>query len=153
MKCNNCGAEIKSGNFCPQCGTMNTVSPTPEPATPPAQVFVQEPVAAPTQVIIQEPVAPPTPVYVPNPPIPSEYTPLSPWEYVLWTFLFNVPLVGTIFLIVFALGGTSNLNLRNYARSYFCIILLVVIIAVVLLLLMTATGAVGMMAISDAIDF
>lgn len=153
MKCGNCGAEIKSGNFCTQCGAMHTVVPTPEPVAPTAPVYVQEPVVAPTQVYIQEPVAPPTQVYVPSPPIPREYRPLTPWEYVFWSFQFSLPIIGTLLLIFHALGGSSNLNLRSYAQSYFCTVLVVLIIMLVITLILALTGTAGVMAIAEQFDF
>lgn len=57
------------------------------------------------------------------------YKPITMWGYFGYEILFSIPCVGLIFLIVFSLGGTKNINLRNFARSYFCytIILLVVI--------------------------
>ena len=64
--------------------------------------------------------------------IPEEYKPISMWGYFGYSILFVIPLVGIILLLVFSFGGTRNVNLRNYARSYFCWI----IISVVLFLLM-----------------
>lgn len=52
--------------------------------------------------------------------VPSEYKPISMWGYFGYQLLFSIPCVGIIVLIVFALGGTSNVNLRNFSRSYFC---------------------------------
>ena len=55
-----------------------------------------------------------------NSPIPSKYKPISAWGYVGYQLLFSIPLIGFIFVLVFALGGTNNENLKNYSRSYFC---------------------------------
>lgn len=55
--------------------------------------------------------------------IPNEYKPISPWGYLGYNLLFSIPLIGFIILLIFALGGTQNINLRNYARSYFCAML------------------------------
>lgn len=55
--------------------------------------------------------------------IPNEYKPISAWGYLGYNLLFSIPLIGFIFLLIFALGGTQNINLRNYARSYFCAML------------------------------
>ena len=60
--------------------------------------------------------------------IPNEYKPIGAWGYFGYELLFSIPLIGLIVLIVFALGGTSNINLRNFARSYFCVFLLAIII-------------------------
>ena len=64
--------------------------------------------------------------------IPEEYKPISAWGYFGYNLLFGIPLVGFIFLCVFALGGTNNVNLRNYARSFFCALLLALIFAIII---------------------
>ena len=71
--------------------------------------------------------------------LPYEIRPISMWGYLGYQILFALPLIGTILLIVFALGGTRNINLRNYARSYFCVLIIGVICFAVLL----ATGIWG----------
>ncbi len=76
--------------------------------------------------------------YSENPNIPSEYTPISMWGYFGYQILFSIPVVGFIVLIVFALGA-SNVNLKNFARSYFCVLILGLII--MLILALTGAGA------------
>ncbi len=71
--------------------------------------------------------------------IPSQYKPLSAWAYVGYNILFAIPLVGFICLIIFAFDS-SNINRRNYARSFFCVYLILVIIIVAILVLGGATG-------------
>lgn len=75
--------------------------------------------------------------------IPSEYRPLSPWTYFGYGILFNVPVIGFILLIIFSLDN-SNINRRNYARSYWCLYIIIFILIVVLMLLGTS--------ITDVID-
>ena len=65
--------------------------------------------------------------------IPKEYKPISAWGYFGYELLFGIPLIGFIFLLVFALGGTENVNLKNFSRSYFCAFLIGLIITVVIL--------------------
>lgn len=60
--------------------------------------------------------------------IPEEYRPISMWGYFGYQILFSIPLVGFILLIVFSFGGTRNYNLRNFARSYFCILIILFIL-------------------------
>lgn len=72
----------------------------------------------------------------------SEYKPISMWGYFGYELLFSIPIVGFILLIVFSVGGSSNKNLRNFARSYFCYFILVVI----LVILLAATGVAGALA-------
>ena len=74
--------------------------------------------------------------------IPEEYRPISMWGYFGYELLFSIPCIGFILLIVFSLGGTKNVNLRNFARSYFCFLIIVVI----LILILAATGALGALA-------
>ena len=60
--------------------------------------------------------------------IPSEYKPISMWGYFGYEILFAIPIIGWLLLLIFALGGTSNVNLKNFARSYFCLLIIIVII-------------------------
>lgn len=61
-----------------------------------------------------------------------DYTPISMWGYFGYNILFWIPLIGTILALVFAFGGTKNINLRNYARSQFCTQILAVIIFLII---------------------
>ena len=65
--------------------------------------------------------------------LPPEYRPLSPWAYFGYTLLFSIPLVGFICLVVMALSN-SNINRRNFARSYFCVYVLIFIVVIVMLI-------------------
>lgn len=71
--------------------------------------------------------------------IPEKYRPISMWGYFGYQVLFSIPVVGFIFLVVYALGGTKNVNKRNFARSYFCYLLILIVIMAV----MVATGLVS----------
>ena len=64
--------------------------------------------------------------------------PLSPGEYFGLQILYSLPLIGFIFLIVHSVSST-NINRRNFARSYWCVYVLVAI--VLLVLLVTGVGA------------
>lgn len=70
--------------------------------------------------------------------IPEEYRPISMWGYFGYQLLFTIPCVGFILLIIFSFGGTKNLNLRNFARSYFCF---TIIMAILVLIVIIASGA------------
>lgn len=61
----------------------------------------------------------------------EQYRPLSPWAYFGYQILFAIPLIGFICLIVFALSS-SNINRRNFARSYFCVLVLAIVIIVII---------------------
>lgn len=71
--------------------------------------------------------------------IPNEYKPLSAWAYFGYNLLFAIPLVGFIMLIVFSFDS-SNINRRNYARSFFCAYLIALIIGVIVAILFTVLG-------------
>ena len=66
----------------------------------------------------------------------KDYTPISMWGYFGYQILFAIPLIGFILILIFAFGGTRNINLRNYARSTFC--LFIILIAVILLIVLIA---------------
>ena len=59
--------------------------------------------------------------------IPSECRPISMWGYFGYEILFMIPIIGWIILLIFALGGHSNINVKNFARSYFCLLIIVLI--------------------------
>lgn len=68
----------------------------------------------------------------------SKYKPLTAWNYFGLQLLFSVPVIGFIFLIIFAISP-KNINRRNFARSYFCYYLVMIILIVILF----ATGLFG----------
>lgn len=65
--------------------------------------------------------------------IPEDYEPIGMWGYFGYQILFGIPLVGWILCISFALMA-HNHNLRNFARSQFCVLLIQIILFVVLAL-------------------
>lgn len=67
--------------------------------------------------------------------LPEEYRPISMWGYFGYELLFSIPCVGFILLLIFSFGGTRNVNLRNFARSYFCFIIIIFILVVLLMTL------------------
>jgi hypothetical protein len=77
--------------------------------------------------------------------IPYEYEPIGAWGYFGYQLLFSIPVVGFILLIVFSLSD-SNINRRNFARSYFCSFALVVIVII------AAIALVGLDAITEYLN-
>lgn len=65
--------------------------------------------------------------------IPEEYKPISMWGYFGYEILFSIPFVGLILLLVFSFGGTKNVNVKNFARSYFCFLIIAAIIFAIVL--------------------
>ena len=72
--------------------------------------------------------------------VPEDYKPIGAWGYVGYQILFAIPVVGFIVALVFALGGTQNINLKNYSRSYFIWLLLSILLSIVVVVLVTITG-------------
>lgn len=62
--------------------------------------------------------------------IPVEYRPLSPFQYLWYSLLFNLPIIGIICLIVFSLSNI-NINRRNFARSYIIVYVFIFIAAII----------------------
>ena len=62
--------------------------------------------------------------------LPEKYRPLSAWAYWGLTILFSVPVVGFIFLVIFAFSD-SNINRRSFARSYFCVLIVAAVIVAI----------------------
>ena len=90
----------------------------------------QQPVAPqPVQEPIQQPVQPTytAPVTPQGPTIPEEYKPISMWGYFGYELLFSIPCIGFIALLVCAFGG-KNINVKNFARSYFCYMIIAAIV-------------------------
>ena len=130
MFCNHCGTRIPDDAvFCGNCGAK--IEPKQQERQTPPQ---QERPVPPQTVIVQQHVTEAT--------LPAQYRPLSPWAYFGYSLLFQIPIIGFILLIVFSCKK-SNINRRNFARSYWCnlIISLAVTIVVIVLLLVTGLGA------------
>ena len=80
--------------------------------------------------------------------LPEKLRPLSPWAYFGYNLLFGIPVIGFILLIVFACGGAENVNLKNYARSFF----IVYIIGFILFGIIIAISLIAGIEISDLLD-
>ena len=109
--------------FCKNCGTelVNETNACPNCGTASEQPVVVQ--AAPQTVL------------------PEENRPLSGWAYFGLQLLFAVPIVGFVFLIVFSFNG-SNINRRNFARSYWCALLVIAIIIAILAIAGVGLGSV-----------
>lgn len=71
--------------------------------------------------------------------IPEKYRPITMWGYFGLEILFSIPIIGTVFLLIYALGGNKNENVKNFARSYFCFLIIALLVAAILV----ATGLVS----------
>lgn len=81
--------------------------------------------------------------------IPYQYKPLGAWTYFWLTVLYNIPLIGFIFLIVHSFDD-SNLNRRGYARSFWCALLVVVIIILAFVLIEVIFAVISVVFVSGA---
>lgn len=71
--------------------------------------------------------------------LPVEYRPLGAWTYFGYSVLFSIPVVGLVFMFIYAFSN-ENINRRNFARSYFCMMLLAAIVAIVATIILATTG-------------
>lgn len=71
--------------------------------------------------------------------LPEKYRPIGAWGYFGYTILFNIPLIGQLCLLIFALSS-SNINRRSFARMYFCGFFLALILFVIVLVIILATS-------------
>ena len=126
MKCVSCGATLADNvKFCTICGTPVKKE---EPAAP---VVEAPPVVPPVTRPVTPPPVQPVVVMPPQPKL------MGPWAYFGLSLLFNIPVVGFVFLIVFSCSR-ANINRRNFARSYWCIY---VLLAIVLFIMAIAGGS------------
>lgn len=69
----------------------------------------------------------------------DQYQPISPIGYIGYQLLFSIPFVGWIILVCMAIGA-SNINVRNFARSYFVIFVIALVLCVLLMVLGVGTA-------------
>ena len=137
MFCSNCGKQVDDGAvFCDNCGAKLDQS-TPVQTEPVRQTPVQQPVQQPIQQPVQPIVIQQRAITEEE--LPERLRPLSPWAYFGYNLLFAIPIVGFILLIVFSCSG-ANVNRRNYARSFWCLLIIVAVAALVVLIVAAATG-------------
>lgn len=66
--------------------------------------------------------------------LPERFKPLGAWSYFWLSVLYNIPIVGFIFLIIFSFS--DNINKRNFTRSFWIPFFLVLILCAAYLVLM-----------------
>ncbi len=152
MKCTNCGTEIANEcTFCPECGTAVTQAETAQEVVNQnvnaENAEAQESAQAPAQTQAPAQNQAPAQTYIPvaqkeitEDTLPAKFKPMGAWSYFGHSILFSIPVVGLILLIIFATGGTRNINKRNYARSYFCGLAIFAVIALVIIALALIFG-------------
>lgn len=80
--------------------------------------------------------------------VPESYRPISPWGYLGYTLLFNIPIVGLILMFVWGFGDT-NKNLKNYARFFLLTLLISLIISIIIGVITAIMGVTIFGALSD----
>ena len=70
----------------------------------------------------------------------SAYDVLSSWGFVGSMIVMSLPLIGFIMTIVWASGGTTNLNRRNLARGYLLIMGFGILLSVILAFALASSG-------------
>ncbi len=171
MICKNCSAQIPDGSkFCTVCGHKIVVEPfvAPKPQQPPqteptqvppqAQHMQTPPQTQPTQVPPQAPYTqiPPQVQQGQVPPYnlndaqqqtvsknPALDAPLTVLDFFLMSLLSFVPIIGFIFLLIWAFSGNTNINRKNYARA--ALIWILVSIGLVILLSIIGGGILNSM--------
>ena len=116
--CERCLKEIEEGTLCAACAAENTDGGASAPV-----VSHSESGAPQFHPQFAAPSAPPAaeekrfeiPLTVTQ--LPAHLKSLGAWGFFGYGLLFAIPLVGLVFALVFALGGTSRVCLKNYARA------------------------------------
>ena len=122
MLCKNCNTQIEdNARFCHACGADATADNQP----------VVSPVLIPEQPVRSQ-------ITVDD--LPEHLSPLSPWSYFGLQILYSIPIVGFIFLIIFSFKK-SNINRRNFTRSYWCGLIIAGAILAIILIFMLLLGA------------
>lgn len=65
--------------------------------------------------------------------LPEDYKPVTVGQYVGYTFLFSLPIIGFIMVLVTAFGSDKSISLRNYAKSYLVWFVISIVLVFVML--------------------
>lgn len=84
--------------------------------------YAQQPQSPFVQPVYSQPAQPQMPYspqygYINENMLPPEYKPVSVGQYVGYTILFGLPIIGFIMLLVTAFGSDNSIGLKNYAKS------------------------------------
>lgn len=72
--------------------------------------------------------------------MPEEFKPIRPWGYVGYFWLFAIPIVGLIFMIIYAVDDTK-INRRNLARGFLWNMLIGLVLGIILSFIIGAVVA------------
>ncbi len=125
--CKHCGKEMnETAAFCPFCGKQAENAETHDPGVQNQRVQNQGIQTVPIPIRNYKP-------YL-------NYQPIGMWGYFGYNILFLLHVIGWVCIILFSLGVTKNVNLRNYARSFLCIYIIMLVISIPIILSMMASG-------------
>lgn len=155
--CPNCNAPVNGTKFCTACGAKLETEFTEAPvmkegaeevqaesvisdAAVPNAAPMPEVTAVPNAAAVPSAAAVPNVTAVPSAAVPnlvlepapgkgSAYEPISTGGYFGIFLLMGVPVVGLIFLIVWACGGCRKVSKRNFSRAVLILMLIGVILA------------------------
>ncbi len=82
------------------------------------------------------PVSQYTPVQPANSNPELDTTPISMWGYLGYLIILAIPCVNLICAIIFAVGGSKNVNLRNFGRGQLLYFALSLILSIVMMIAM-----------------
>lgn len=60
--------------------------------------------------------------------VPEKFRPMSTGQYFVMLFLLAIPLLNLLLLLVWSLGGTSNVNKQNLSRAIMIFMILTAIL-------------------------
>ncbi|MFO7637612.1 MAG: zinc ribbon domain-containing protein [Clostridia bacterium] len=140
MYCEKCGKTLaENAKFCDDCGTRVTPPETME-AIKPEQSTTPPPPPVPAT---PPPPPPPKPVqqtnqytYGPGANAVSLDKPLSVGAYLGMFILLAIPIVNIIMVFVWAFGGSTNKNKKNYAIAVMILVILGIILSIVMAITM-----------------
>ena len=128
--CEHCLKEIEEGTLCVECAAANPVSGEAEAVVSHSETGAPQfhpQFMAPPPPPVSEPKRFEIPLTVSQ--LPAYLKPLGAWGFFGYGLLFLIPLGGWIFTLVFALGGTTRVCLKNYARAVLLVWLFTLVLA------------------------
>lgn len=125
--------------FCKNCGSA--VQPATAGSSQTQIPFQASPQEAQSSQPPQPPQPPQAPVYDRPAPVysygqtpPAEYedtAPLGVGQFLLMMFIAMIPVVGFIMQLIWAFGGSTNINRRNFARAALILSVIAFVLAIV----------------------
>lgn len=141
--CDKCGvANADNAAFCTGCGAVFSagVSSYTNSNSSYEQPVYTQPTQSPfVQPVYSQPAQPQMPYspqygYINENMLPPEYKPVSVGQYVGYTILFGLPIIGIIMFFVTAFGSDNSIGLRNYAKSVLVFYAIGIVLTIVMLI-------------------